>query len=181
MYETPQLLDGQAVALRAFNALMWALSRPGKLVDRPSGQIEDLAAPLLDQHATFHASDQALASRLEKTGAVPMPLKQAEYVFADLSSSTAISAIGDINTGDLLQPDQSATLFAHATLGSGTRLRLSGPGISGFDTLAIGGVHRNFWQFRREVSRYPLGFDLYLVDGDRIAGLPRSTTVEIIE
>jgi alpha-D-ribose 1-methylphosphonate 5-triphosphate synthase subunit PhnH len=28
--------------------------------------------------------------------------------------------------------------------------------------------------------RYPIGVDLLLIDGDRVIGLPRSTTVEVL-
>jgi alpha-D-ribose 1-methylphosphonate 5-triphosphate synthase subunit PhnH len=28
--------------------------------------------------------------------------------------------------------------------------------------------------------RYPMGFEVFLVDGDRVLGLPRTTAVEVI-
>ncbi|WP_368518087.1 phosphonate C-P lyase system protein PhnH [Rhizobium sp.] len=33
---------------------------------------------------------------------------------------------------------------------------------------------------RAKAIRYPLGWDLYLVDGRRLLGIPRSTTIEVL-
>ncbi|WP_423785439.1 phosphonate C-P lyase system protein PhnH [Haematobacter massiliensis] len=36
------------------------------------------------------------------------------------------------------------------------------------------------WGIRAERVTYPLGFDLFIVDGDRVIGLPRSTHIEVL-
>ncbi|WP_145720206.1 phosphonate C-P lyase system protein PhnH [Mesorhizobium tianshanense] len=33
---------------------------------------------------------------------------------------------------------------------------------------------------RARAIRYRLGWDLYLVDGDRVVGIPRSTKIEVL-
>jgi alpha-D-ribose 1-methylphosphonate 5-triphosphate synthase subunit PhnH len=76
-------------------------------------------------------------------------------------------------------PDQAATLVIGCGLESGTRLRLIGPGINGSTELRVSDLPRWFWPLRAERIRYPLGWDVFLVGGDRVVGLPRTTTVEV--
>jgi alpha-D-ribose 1-methylphosphonate 5-triphosphate synthase subunit PhnH len=59
-------------------------------------------------------------------------------------------------------------------------LRLAGPGIEAEARLRVAGLHPALWPLRAALCRYPLGVDLILLDGDRIAAIPRSTNVEVI-
>jgi len=36
-----------------------------------------------------------------------------------------------------------------------------------------------FWALRAQICRYPLGWDVLLVAGDRVVGLPRTTQIEV--
>jgi alpha-D-ribose 1-methylphosphonate 5-triphosphate synthase subunit PhnH len=98
---------------------------------------------------------------------------------ATLQQSVAMLAqVGEAQVGTLLYPDQAATIVVGCKLGVGTSMRLRGPGIAGVTTLSIGGLPSAFWQLRAERIVYPLGWDLFLLDGDLVAGLPRSTLIE---
>ena len=164
-----------------FEALMWALSRPGQVHEMPGKGFWTLAESLLDRECSFHAPDDAsLGAMLAATGARRAPLAEADYVFTAIDSAEKVEALSSLRIGTLAYPDDAATLFATARLGSGQRLRLTGPGIKDNVTIEVGGVDPGFWQMRRKAIRYPLGWDLYLVDGKRLLGIPRSTTIEVL-
>lgn len=172
-----------------FEELIWALSRPGLLRTLPAGGFTAIAESLLDRECTFHVlGDRVLdgesAGDLERdlaaTGARRADLAQADYVFAALGSAQAITGLSRLRIGTLAYPDDAATVFTPAELGTGQQLRLSGPGIRDSVTITVGGVDTSFWQMRAKAIRYPLGFDLYLVDGDDVIGIPRSTKVEVL-
>ncbi|MEC8196995.1 MAG: phosphonate C-P lyase system protein PhnH, partial [Pseudomonadota bacterium] len=71
-------------------------------------------------------------------------------------------------------------LVVRAALDQGANLRLTGPGIETTLEVAVGSLPVGFWELRRQRIRYPMGFDLFLVDGDRVLGVPRSTQVEVL-
>jgi alpha-D-ribose 1-methylphosphonate 5-triphosphate synthase subunit PhnH len=70
-------------------------------------------------------------------------------------------------------------------VGSGlaaTTLRLRGPGVDGEQVLAVGGVDAAFWAFRQATqAAFPRGFEIVLCSGDRMAGLPRSSRIDLLE
>jgi alpha-D-ribose 1-methylphosphonate 5-triphosphate synthase subunit PhnH len=77
-------------------------------------------------------------------------------------------------------PECSATLILQiAALGSGTRYRLSGPGLREPTLVAADGLPENFaavWQGNHAL--YPRGVDIILCAGDTLTALPRSVSVE---
>lgn len=163
-----------------FDALMWALARPGRVQPLPFPGLLALAESLLDRECSFFCSDEGLKSDIARIGAHAVALPQAEYVFASIDDHAEVSALSAMLCGNLLYPDASATIFAQAQIGSGTRLRLTGPGVNGSVDISIGGVHPDFWALRAEAIRYPLGWDIYLADGESLIGIPRSTKIEVL-
>lgn len=163
----------ERAAFACFDALMRAVAEPGLTRQLPDAGPAVIAQTLLDRETTAHADDPAV---LAGTGTRLAPMERADYVFAPATAEVA----GRLYTGDLLYPDAGATLIAPATLGSGIRLRLTGPGIETQRIVQVGGIDPAFWGARRAVLRYPLGFDLILIDGATIIALPRSTTIEVL-
>ncbi|WP_117194376.1 phosphonate C-P lyase system protein PhnH [Rhizobium terrae] len=165
-----------------FDALMWALARPGVIQPLPDACLLLLAESLLDRECTFFSSDDGLGRQIAATGAYPAMLDEAEYVFTSLADGRNVAALSTLLAGNLLYPDASATIFSPAMIdgAGGTRLRLSGPGVNGSIDLVIGDVDRSFWSLRAEAIRYPLGWDVYLLDCDRLVGIPRSTFIEVL-
>ncbi|KAA1180180.1 phosphonate C-P lyase system protein PhnH [Rhizobium tropici] len=164
-----------------FEELMWALSRPGQLRELPAEGFWPLAESLLDRECSFHAAnDPSLDLKMAATGARRMPLADADYVFAVIGSAENVEALSTLRIGSLLYPDNAATLFAPVRFGSGQRLRLTGPGIKDSITIEVDGIDPAFWPMRGKAIRYPLGWDLYLVDGKRLLGIPRSTKIEVL-
>ena len=83
-------------------------------------------------------------------------------------------------------PQDGATLIVDVdglTVGTETAavpLRLRGPGIERETRLDVSSIDPAFWQWRTDLQRSaPRGIDLILVDGDRIAALPRSTRIAL--
>ncbi len=163
-----------------FDALMWALARPGRVQPLPFPGLLALAESLLDRECSFFCTDERLKAEIVGTGANAVALHQAEHVFASIGDRAEVSALSAMLSGNLLYPDASATIFAPAIIGSGTGLRLTGPGVNGSIDIAIGGVHPDFWALRAEATHYPLGWDIYLADGASLIGIPRSTKIEVL-
>lgn len=164
----------------AFEALMWALTRPGTRQPLATPGLLPLAQSLIDLETTVYATDAALAEALAATGARRAPVGSAEYVFAPLADEADVAHAARAFIGDPLYPETAATIFATAVFGSGTALHLTGPGILGEAHLAVAGIHPSFWAARAKAARYPLGWDIYLVGDSEVVGLPRSTRVEVI-
>ncbi|MHB1104529.1 MAG: phosphonate C-P lyase system protein PhnH [Devosia sp.] len=178
MQPTLTLPPEDARAAATFDALMWALSEPGRFRDLPEPGFFPLAAALIDRECTFHAGDEALAARILGLGGIAAPLEMAEFVFTSLDDADTLPA--RLYPGDAIYPDTSATLIAPATFGAGTRLALTGPGIRTRHEVEIAGIEPAFWFARAATLRYPLGFDIFLVDGVRVIGLPRTTEIEVL-
>lgn len=161
-----------------FEALMWAMARPGTVRSLPEGAA-DLALALLDRETRVHAEDPALARRIAATGAALVTPDQADHAFCTTATG-AMAALAVLPAGSALYPDEGATLVMPAIIGTGPLLGLTGPGIEGQSRLRLGGLPEGLLDLRSARCRYPEGIDLVLVDGRRIVGLPRSVAVEVL-
>ncbi|MDL2402080.1 phosphonate C-P lyase system protein PhnH [Rhizobium mayense] len=165
----------------AFEEMMWAMSRPGIVRTLPLAGLSVMAEALLDRECSYHVAvtlEEDL--RLDRTGARRESLSQAQYVFATVDTADGAALLSALAVGTLAYPDQAATLFAPVKIGRGSRYRLTGPGIDGSIDIILESVDPLFWITRQRSLRYPLGWDVYLVDGDQILGIPRSTNVEVL-
>ena len=134
-----------------------------------------LALALVDLEVATFTDDPALAAALARTGARAAGMAAADYLFLTADPLPAARAA---RLGDALHPETAATLILPAPLGGGAPLRLTGPGIDGHRRIAPA-VPPELWAIRARAA-YPLGFDLFIVEGDRVIGLPRSTAVEVL-
>lgn len=161
-----------------YDALMWALSRPGVIRDLPAPGVEGLIDALIDRECAVHAGSPALCAYAARTGAAIVALAKADHVILPADQTPAM--LRALRQGSDLHPEDGATLILEATLGTGQALRLTGPGVDGQIDVRVAGLCDGFWQMRRDVMRYPIGFEIFLIDGSRVMGLPRSTTVEVL-
>lgn len=161
-----------------FEALMWALSRPGTVQDLPNPGMTGIAEALLDRECRVFCDDFALADRIATFGAARVTLPLADHCF--LSLGTNIDQLARLAVGSALYPDDGATVVAEAQFGMGQRFRLTGPGIEISAEIALDGIAPGFWAMRAMLCRYPAGFDLFLICGAQVIGLPRSTTIEVL-
>lgn len=198
-FQIPLSTPSETQARSVFTQLMWALSYPGRYFRLPvslpgqSAQASpaasfnncvSIAHTLLDLETTFFTPDAQLANALTRTGARQIGAESAAYHFypmlTTLPQATALlTHAREALVGTLLYPDQAATLVVSCKLGTGLSLRLRGPGINGESEVRVGGLPATFWHLRAERVIYPLGWDLFLLDGDQVVGLPRTTVVEI--
>lgn len=161
-----------------YEALMWALARPGLIRTLPVPGPEAIVEALIDRECAVHCADPDLASLAERTGAALVGPEAADHVFAGRLEHA--DTLGRLRCGTDLHPEDGATLFVAARLGAGERLRLTGPGVDGAEEIAVEGLPEGVWQARRAAMRAPMGFELFVLDGDRVLGVPRSTTVEAL-
>jgi len=174
---------------RVFRCVLQATAQPGKLFTLPPTEAappETVALALLDHEVTFCAVGEGareVGQRLvRETGSRVVPLPEAD--FAMISGGDSDGAVLNLSRGTLERPEAGATaVYAVERLGTGPlTLGLSGPGISGERTLGVEGLSsREAEAIRESRVDYPLGVDVYLVDGaGRVAGLPRSTRLEVV-
>lgn len=167
-----------ALAQSAFAAVMEALSRPGTVHALPRPGVSQLVETLIDRDTTTCSQLPDLVDALVHAGARLVPLPEAEQVFLH-DAEHLPTAVPDLAAGSALYPDLGATVIVPARLEGGQRLRLSGPGIRATREVAPA-LPAETWPLRAARAAYPAGFELLLIDGDRIMALPRSTKVEVL-
>lgn len=179
MLSTPIPSTEESRANAAFEALIWAMSRPGQVQILPEPREAPLIEALLDRECRVFSADPLLIPKVMESGAVITEVSRADHVF--LGALNDLTVLPLLRMGSDLYPDEGATVVIRARFDAGPELQLSGPGIETRQPLQIGGLPEGFWRLRRDLIRYPMGFDLMFVDGDGVIGLPRSSVVENVE
>lgn len=162
-----------------FEALLWAMSRPGEVRTLPEPGVDGVIETLIDLECSAYAESDGVRSRLAASGALlTETLADATYVFVESLDDFATRLSG-LNCGSAFYPDDGATLIVPVAHGQGLRLRLTGPGIETSRDIAVE-VPAGFWSWRAQLSLYPEGFDLILIHGASIIAIPRSIQVEVL-
>lgn len=178
MLSTPTLSVEEQRSNATFDALLGALSRPGLVKTLPATAEDAVVEALIDRECRVFCADPLLMSKVLATGALVAELGEADHVF--LGHLQEADLLTKICAGSDMYPDDGATVVVKAGLNNGSKLRLSGPGIETTIEVSISGLPDGFWAARRDAIRYPMGFDLFFVDGDQVLGVPRSTMVEVL-
>lgn len=187
------VFDAQLV----FRATMDAMAQPGTI--QPMRQLAQPPAPLgavagavaltLCDHDTPLWLDTPLqVSAATKswlgfhTGAA-IVANAADAHFALVANPANLIALENFTQGTQEYPDRSTTLILQVeSLTSGAALRLEGPGIETFATIAPTPLPRHFLeQWKQNGARFPRGVDLILAGPDGIACLPRTTRIKTME
>jgi alpha-D-ribose 1-methylphosphonate 5-triphosphate synthase subunit PhnH len=178
---TPRMTEIEARNHATFTALMWALSYPGRPQPLPENgdAAATVGAALLDLETSYFTPDAALDALLARMGARRRGPGEARYQFYPALGAEELGLLAAAPLGSYAYPDDSATLVVGCELGRGARLRLRGPGVDGEVELRVGGLPAEFWEHRAAAIRYPLGWDVFLVAGRSVVGLPRTTAVEV--
>ena len=178
----------EARAHATFDALMRALSYPGRpqtlRLEEERTPFTAIAEALLDLEVTAFSTDQLLEADLRATGAKLATLERAEYIFVPRLTKAELPLLQRVNRGSTLTPDDAATLvigasFAREPIESAQSLRLRGPGIRDSLEMQIAGLPHDFWRVREAIIAFPIGWDVFFVDGNQILGLPRTIVVEM--
>lgn len=162
----------------AFEALMWAMARPGEVTDLPTG-LRDLVPALLDRECRVMLDDPLLATLVMATGASLVAAHHADHAIC-LHPQACLSVMQALSAGSALYPDDGATLVVSARIGLGQAVRLTGPGIETEKIVRIGELPKGFFELRAQKCRYPEGIELVIVDEQRLMALPRSTKIEVL-
>lgn len=176
----PQRSSGEVATHATFSTLLWGLSYPGRLQTSEHASLAAIGSSLLDLETSFFTPDAALHGALAQTGARAKEPSAADYLFYPSLTDADLEALKAAKRGELLYPDRAATFILSATFGTGTALRLQGPGLAAPLSVQVAGVPVAFWTLRNRTRNYPLGWDVFLSDGTQLLGLPRSTDMEVI-
>jgi alpha-D-ribose 1-methylphosphonate 5-triphosphate synthase subunit PhnH len=144
------------------------------------GGSAQVAETLVDLETSYFvaSSDIDLLNILRLSGAKEKTTEEASYQFYD-NVTINLDRILQAPIGTLLEPDKAATLVIKTNFANGKVVRLSGPGIQNLTRIQID-VPDSFWHLRAEALRFPLGWDVLFVDGERVMGLPRTTRLEVM-
>jgi alpha-D-ribose 1-methylphosphonate 5-triphosphate synthase subunit PhnH len=178
---------------KLFRKILTATSFPGSVVDLGPEAVKietgstvntallGCAIALLDAETAFcvwprraQEHERLLSQLTYGRAAAP---ESAEFQFVLAGTDTVSDALRAASIGTLEEPHRGATLFIEVgTLGEGGALRIEGPGVRGCVRIGVEGLHPGWIDARAErCSEYPLGVDVYLVDGaGRLVGLPRT-------
>lgn len=184
---TDAALGPQAV----FRCLLDALAAPGRILTLP----DDVPAAPEGMGAGVYAATLALVDFESPLWLAPELAGAAETLrfhtgasivarpdvaaFALASDAARVPALEDFAQGTDAYPDRSTTLLleVRGLSGDGAWL-LRGPGIETSRRLGVDGLPFDFigqWAENRE--RFPRGVDVFLFDGARVVGLPRTTRI----
>ena len=167
----------EASAHKVFDALLQAISRPGQVNTLPQAGLLQFIDTLIDLDTTTHNRVTDLQPAIVASRTRLVALEMAEHVFADdPQDATAIAE--KLSIGDALYPDLGATIYVTCAH-QGQKLRLSGPGIPQSTEVATA-LPAAFWQARNKACTYPAGFEVVIVEGNRLIAIPRSTKVEVL-
>jgi alpha-D-ribose 1-methylphosphonate 5-triphosphate synthase subunit PhnH len=184
----PGFADPVGEAQATFRAVLDAMARPGKLhevgerLTAPAPLDQATAAVLLtlvDNETPLWLDADAAAARdwLAFHCGAAMIGTPGEAAFAAALSLPDLAALP---AGTHEAPEGSATLILQiAALGTGTRYRLSGPGLREPTLLPVSSLPTDFatiWQ--RNHALYPRGVDIILCAGTTLTALPRSVSIE---
>ncbi|MFL9899890.1 phosphonate C-P lyase system protein PhnH [Paraburkholderia fungorum] len=182
--------DTQAV----FRTLLDALSRPGSVgvvenvlpeVRATRAELAAFAALLtLCDYATpvwLAQPDTALSSALRFHTGAPLVNEPGQAAFAYIHDASAMPVLESFALGAAESPEQSVTLLIRVeALTGGVPVVLSGPGIQHTATIAPLGLPEHFWRERAALAPlFPCGIDCYLVCGNTLIGLPRTTQAKV--
>ena len=190
------MLDGLADPVldsqRIFRSVLEAMAHPGRVVamagpvetPRPAHRaatavclaLVDLETPLWLDPAARTAE---VLEGLRFHCGCPIVAEPRLARFALIVDAWTMPPLEAFDGGSDEYPDRSATLIVQvAALTAGVGKRLAGPGIAGEARLAVDGAPERFWVgLRDNHARFPRGVDVILAAPDRVAALPRTTSV----
>jgi alpha-D-ribose 1-methylphosphonate 5-triphosphate synthase subunit PhnH len=174
-------------AQSCFRTVLDAMAHPGRIgrvagVAPPASLDAATAAVLLSlvDHETPLWLDPGAATAADwiafHTGA-PRAATAAEAAFV---VALALPVLADLNAGGHETPEASTTVILQlASLRTGRRFRLSGPGLREPALFTADGLPADFVaQWRANRRLFPRGVDLILCAGGDLAALPRTVTIE---
>lgn len=175
--------DAARDGAHAFRSILSVMARPGTIaaLEAISGPapISPAAAMVLltlcDRTTPLHLAESHDGPELRDWIAFhcASPLVAAEDAVFALGSWAALQPLDRFDIGTPEYPDRAATLIVDGHDFDSAPSRLTGPGIRETATLALPEPQA----FAANHALFPLGWDVILTSGQRVAALPRSTEV----
>jgi alpha-D-ribose 1-methylphosphonate 5-triphosphate synthase subunit PhnH len=174
-----------------FRRIMGAMAAPGTIFHcgetlAPPAPLAPAAAAALLTLADFETPlwiapsfGGAVAAYLAFHTGAPLALSADKAAFALIDLASDGLRLERFALGSAEYPDRSTTVVAQAaSLGEGPALRLGGPGVTGEAELRAASLPDDFVkQWRANRGAFPLGVDLILAAGAKLACLPRSVVI----
>ena len=203
---TPGFRDAVHGAQKVFRTVLESMSLPGRVMTLPDAAVDGVVPPpgspamsvgtaavlltVLDAETSVRlcrgmASADASAYLRFHTGVRAARLDEAAAFTVAHAADVDDALWRRLDLGSDEVPQHGATLIVEvAGIGEqardGVTLQLSGPGIETQCSLRVQGLSPAFWQWRMSLRRLmPRGIEIMLVDGVRIAAIPRSTRIEL--
>jgi alpha-D-ribose 1-methylphosphonate 5-triphosphate synthase subunit PhnH len=184
---TDPVFESQAV----FRRIMRAMAAPGTIFHcgetlAPPAPLEPAAAAALLTLADFETPlwiapsfAGAVAAYLTFHTGAPLAPAPAAAAFALVDLAGDGLRLERFALGSAEYPDRSTTVVAQAaSFGEGPALKLAGPGVAGEAELRAAPLPDDFLaQWRANRGGFPLGVDLILAAGAKLACLPRSVVL----
>lgn len=177
--------DAPVQSAHAFRACLEALARPGTVHDltgaTPPAPLSVAAGVLVltlcDGTTPVHLAGAHDCADVRDwitfhTGA---PLVAAEMAVIAIGTWDGLQPVTRFAIGQPDYPDRSATLIVEMVALTAQGARLTGPGIKTEAHLSLPETAA----FTANSALFPLGFDCFFTAGTQVAGLPRSTKVEV--
>ncbi|MDI3508941.1 MAG: alpha-D-ribose 1-methylphosphonate 5-triphosphate synthase subunit PhnH [Clostridiales bacterium] len=152
-----------------------------------------ISLTLLDEYAKFavvYKHKESVERYIKWNTRAPIAdILYADYIFAgkSVSESEIMGIFDEAKKGNLVQPDDSATLIievdkiAEGRCDDALTIRLKGPGIERENICSIKGLSPLWFIKRNEtISEFPMGVDMIFASDDgHTMVLPRTTKVEL--
>ncbi|QFU84837.1 phosphonate C-P lyase system protein PhnH [Natronorubrum aibiense] len=168
-----------------FRALLDAMARPGTIERTPTTPADHaVLATLVDHEVSLHTEDDAVCEAFAGAGRlVEAALPDADVVH--IAGSTD-GRVREAQHGSLKEPSDGATVVYRVDsietepTADDVAVTVSGPGVPGTRTFAIGGLPAAELEAIADAQRaFPRGIDVVLTTEDRLAALPRSIDLEV--
>jgi alpha-D-ribose 1-methylphosphonate 5-triphosphate synthase subunit PhnH len=181
--------DPVTASQHVFRVLLDAMARPGRILAVPPlaapAGLSAASASVLLTLADFETpvwlggECAEAAAWLRFHSGAPVTDTPGEAAFAVIGRGDALPPLAGFSLGTEEYPEKGATLVIELSgLDTGGDLVLKGPGIDGAHRLEAAGLPTGFWRERAELAElFPRGLDLILTCGERLAAVPRTTTV----
>ncbi|MBO1113390.1 phosphonate C-P lyase system protein PhnH [Bordetella petrii] len=188
----PGFGDAVTQSQQTFRAALQALAHPGSIQEIaagcgvPPGLSPAMTAMLLaladvDAPVWLPAGvPEAVRQFLRFHCGCPLVDEPSQARFAAVPAGHAAPELGRCHPGDPAYPDTSTTLLLEVeSLQGVAAVTLAGPGIATRRELRAAGLPAGFWaQWRANRQIFPLGVDVFLIQGHRLCGLPRTVQAE---
>lgn len=185
--------DAVLDAQRTFRAALDAMAHPGRVARVTSGleappplgtAAAALCLTLADPDTVIWldsgAASPAVVEYLRFHCGCPLATTARVADFAVIAAPRALPSWEVFPEGTEEEPERGATLIVQVdSLRAGVGRRLTGPGIETECRLAAEGLPEAAWRVLGAVpGRFPRGLDAYLVAGDELVAIPRTTQIE---